>query len=176
MPYILLTFIGTIYEFVFTICLQISHDMWWQLYTLMELLALSWFFYYSLAKLYRIYIVIASALFSALWVYFTIIRREGVGSDLYLAAPETVIILSGAIFWFSDLFKKADVVLFRSPAFYFVSGVTFYYATSMFFFMIFSEMDNADPALEARVWIVQASAAMILRILIGVSVWVAKKI
>lgn len=165
-PFLVLTAVATVYEYVGSIVLKINTAYWSQVYSLLEILALYYFFYQLFKATHK----------KTLWSFFilmlavyltTLINYTTVDKWLYKSintVPITVFVLYFSFMWIKNLFQKMEVEhLHKHPDFYFVSGIAIYYASTFFYFFMIDGLIADSPSLFYNFWWVNVIATFIMR-------------
>lgn len=172
-PFVWLTTIATIYEFVGTLLFQINSDYWFQLYTLLEFVAI-YYFYFKLVRpqfkmLFRSILV--------LFLIFYIFSFIPSGSFIATSATKTItplFVIMGSTLWVRKLFMEMSIPdLWKSSQFYFVSGFLLYYTSTFFLFLLRDSMLSVNSNFYDY-WLVNIIAALIFRILLSFGAWQMK--
>lgn len=169
-PFIWLTAIATLYEFIGTILLEIASNYWFQLYILLEFMAL----YYFYSKLFRpqFNIFFKSALLIFIISYTVSCFPAGyfIGSSI-TRTMTPLFVLTGSTLWVRKLFIEMRVPnLWKNAEFYFVSGFLLYYTSTFFFFLLSDSIFNLKSNFYDY-WLVNIIAALIFRILLSIGTW-----
>jgi len=178
-PFIWLTALATLYEFIGTMILKINVNYWFQLYSLLEFAALYYFFYRLLGHRYSLIYKALPVLFVIFYIIsFFFWSDTGTGTLISLALNKTILsvfILFSGYLWFRNLFEKMDVMnLWKYDSFYFISGFLIYYSVTFLLFL-FSELIYNNSVYFNDFWLVNILAVLILRILLITGVWKMKK-
>ncbi len=172
-PFIWLIAFASLYEFIGTVLLKINTAYWFQIYSLLEFLAIYYFFlqlfkgkYKTLFRILFVLFVISYSLSFSVW--------SNKSSLLPLVINQTFISAFVFIFsfrWFADLFKNLEI---QNPwldsTFYFVSGFSIYYSSTLFLFLLSSFIFNSN-AYFYDYWLVNVIATLILRVFLILGVW-----
>jgi hypothetical protein len=174
-PFLWLMFIGSIYELVFSIILKFSVSYWFTLYTLLEFLVLYYFFRNLFGDKHKKLFYFFRAFFILTWTIslFFWEKKIHLKIESYSTVIEVLFVFTGVLLWFKELFKNAEIVsLWEVPAFYFICGLTFYFAGSVFFFLLSQDIfDNTSPYW--TFWVISVIPNLIMRIILIIGVWKA---
>ena len=175
-PYVWLLFLGSLYEFFFTRMLRVPSGYWTTLYTLLEFLSLSYFFYLTLKKC-KILFSVFTLLF--LGVYFSSLffweLKDHMKIEAYHLALETIFVFTYTVLWFKDLFKKPEIVpLWQNPDFYFITGNVLYFAGCIFLFL-FIDVIYKSSGLISKYWILALFLGAVMRIMMIIGLLKATK-
>jgi hypothetical protein len=174
-PLVWLIFIATIYEVIGTIVLKIHSDYWFRLYSLLEFTALFYFFKILFKDKYTIALRAALVVFVICWLlslFFWKRTKSNMDIDSYLTLLEFVFVFACAIIWFMEIFKYTIVEsLWQQPAFYFVCSFIFYFASTLFIFLLGASLIYMPDVNFKSYWIINVLASFVMRILILVGLW-----
>lgn len=185
-PFIWLTAIASLYEFVGTGLLKINTAYWFQLYPLLSFLALHYFFSGLLKPLYknvfRISLILFIIIYGISFLYWE--DHDKLVSSAINRSYITLFIVIFTFIWFKSLFEKLDSSniyekvdipnLWQSALFYFISGMFIYYSTTFFLFLSSSFIYISNLYLRDY-WLVNVLATLILRTFLIVGVWKMKR-
>src|SRR5690554_4031156 len=111
-PFIWLTAIATLYEFVGTVLLQINSNYWFQLYSLLGFLTLFYFFYrlseYRYALIYKILLLLFVVSYTVSLIVWN--DTDKLTSITINKMFITCFILISVYLWFKSLFEKAEII------------------------------------------------------------------
>lgn len=176
-PFIWLTAFATLYEFIGTGLLEIKTSYWFQLYSLLEIATLFYFFF----KLFKTKNKIALGIFLVLLVtiygfsFFFWIQNSSFIPNTINKTPLTLFILIFSFLWFKELFKKMEVQNpWQNAYFYFVSGFSVYYSSTFFLFLLASLIFNSNVYFYDY-WLINIIATFILRTSLIIGVWKMKQ-
>lgn len=184
-PFIWLTSLASVYEFIGSYLLEIETSYWFQLYALLSFLALYHFFSRLLKPHFKTIINWFLILFLIVYAtsfFFWDDTGMSISSPINRAFI-TIYIIIFTVIWFKnlfdklqnyDLFGKIDIPnLWQSEVFYFISGIFIYYSTTLFLFLS-SNFIFSKNVYFFDYWIVNVVAALFLRALLITSVWKMK--
>ena len=186
-PFIWLTGIASVYEFIVSYWLEINTSYWFQLYALLSFLALYHFFSKLLKPHPKTNISWFLILFLIVYAtsFFFWDDTGKLISSAINRAYITIFIIIFTVIWFKNLFDKLqnytlfDKIeipnLWQSEVFYFISGVFIYYSTTFFLFLS-SNFIFSHNAYFYEYWIVNVIATLFLRALLIISVWKMKTV
>lgn len=170
-PFIWLTALASSYELIGTDLLRIDTFYWFQIYALLEYATIFYFFY----QLFKTVYLKSLLLFSVLFVitYLSALVFGSIESKFIALAvnkiPITLFVLTFSFRWYQDLFKRMEVEhLWKDPVFGFVSGISFYYASTLFLFLLSGFIFNHNLY---EYWLVNIIATSIMRLFLIISVW-----
>jgi hypothetical protein len=171
-PFIWLTALGSIYEPVATLWLEIPSQPWFRLYNILEFLCLYYFFSKMLGAEYNQVLRTFLTLFltGALVLYFALDISQ-LTLEAYYAPFIFVFVTACSVMWLRKVFIAADISLLNSPPFFFVCGFFFYY-TNTFLFYLLSDIVIMDYNFDYKAyWVINILATLILKIIISLGVW-----
>lgn len=187
LPFIWLTAIATIYEYVGTYLMRIGSAYWFHIYTLLSFLAIYYFFYQELKteKKKLLVVFFAFGIISyAIITYFWMINNQFV-ENILNTIFRTFFVIVLAFFWLKKEYKllyktsifneTSSISLLNSAKFYFLSGIIIYYCTTFFLFLSRNYIYINSSFLQ-DFWMVNVLATLILRISLIASVWKMKKV
>lgn len=174
-PFLWLMFIGSVYELVFTIIFRFTVSYWFTLYTLLEFLALYYFFRKLFGEKNKKLFYFFRAAFIVTWSIslFFWERKIHLKIESYSAIIESIFVFTGILLWFKELFKNVEVgSLWQVPVFYFISGLTFYFAGTSFFFLLIQ--DIIDYSRHFKVFmVINICASLVMRLIFIIGAWKA---
>lgn len=185
MPFIWLTAFASVYEWLGTLILKFNSVYWFQLYPLLSILAILYFFHKTLSLKHLMLISILFIIFIIVYCisFFYLKNDIFVSSSLNrIAISSTVFILT--IIWFKELFDKLNEIaifdrkelkyLWESEKFYFVAGIFIYYTTTFFLFLSSSIIYESELYFNDY-WFVNILATLVLRVFLIMSAWKMSK-
>lgn len=176
-PFVWLTALATLYEFIGSVVLQINTAYWFQVYSFLELTALFYFFFKLYAISYkRTLLIFASILILTYGLSFLFWNEN---SQFIVKAinkaPLTLFVCFFSFVWFKNLFEEAKILNpWREPTFCFVSGFAMYYSTTLFLFLLGSFF-FVNEIYFYDYWLVNIVATFMLRIFLIMGVWNMKQ-
>ena len=172
-PFIMLTFIATLYEQIGTGWLRINTVYWYYLYSFLEFSTI----YYYLLGLFRrknkvLFKVFAGAfviMYSCSFLFWD--ENNVLLPKMIDKIVITLLVLTFSFKWFKELFKKTEVPdLWSNGNFYFVSGLLIYYSATFVLFMLSSFLIEVSEHFYDY-WLVNVIATLFLRIILSLGVW-----
>lgn len=173
-PFIWVTAIATLYEYIGTILLQIDTAYWLQFYTLLEFGSLYYFFYRLLIHWYKELYKVFSILFVLIyglsffyWIEYGNILVPNAITNTFL----TLFVFIFSFLWVKKLFEKMHIPnLWKNAEFYFISGFVIYYSCTFLFFLL------SDLIFNGKLYyydysFVNVLATLILRVFLIIGVW-----
>lgn len=176
-PFIWLTAMATLYEFIGTGLLKIKPSYWFKLYSLLEFVTLFYFFYHLLGYYYSLIYKVLIFLFVISYTTSLIVWSD---TDNLTSMTINVMFITCFVFisvylWFRNLFKKVEIFnLWKHDNFYFISAFFIYYFATFLLFL-FGKIVFDVGIYATGYWLVNVIATLILRILLITGVWNMKK-
>lgn len=176
LPFIILMFIASIYETIFSHILKIGSTPWFRIYSFLEFYCLL-YFYWKLLN--RNWLVLFFGIIYLLnychliyeWVYFPRIGFNLISSDIIT----TSIVLVSTIIWFVDVFKKMEELpLHINPLFYIIAALLLCYCSSFIVFVVTDYMKQYKMKIRDFYQIVVFAGA-ILRGTLTIVCWKASR-
>ncbi|MDR6300661.1 hypothetical protein GGR31_001292 [Mesonia maritima] len=173
-PFIWLTAIGSLYEFVGSVLLKIDSSYWFQVYSLLEFMSLFYFFYYlvnpqnkRMFKLLLLFFVITYILSFYYWIEYNALVSNTINKSLV-----TLLVFLFSYLWLKKLFRKMNIPnLWKNCNFYFISGLTIYYASTFLLFLLSDFIINSKQLYFYDYWLVNVLATLMLRVFLMIGVW-----
>lgn len=175
-PFVWLTAVATLYEWVGTALLKINATYWFQIYSLLCFCALYYFFLKLLNRQYKKVFSLFLALFIITYStsFFFFDKTNAFTSSSINDPLITLMVLFFSFLWFKKLFEKTNVPnLWKDADFYFISGLMIYHFGTFFFFLLSSFIFNSNSDFYDY-WMVNIVATVVLRIFISIGVWKMK--
>ncbi len=176
--FVWLTAIAVVYEYVGSILLGKPTAYWFQLYDLLEFMALYYFFYRALPVRYKAvlysFLILFGATYTLSLLYWD--QDNALKTININAIPIILFVFAGCGLWFKNLFDKTDVInLWQSVDFYFVSGFIIYYSSTFFLFLLSNFIFKSESLYIYDYWVINVLATLILRIFMIFGVWKMKR-
>ncbi len=178
LPFVVLIAVASIYELVFSILLQINVLLWFKIYSLLEFYTLYYLFYRLHNGKYRtiFYFFALTVCLFYLFLLFVPHDWKVLEADSYMALIDTFFVYFFAILWFRNIFVQLEIdSLWNQSAFYFISGLLLYFAGTFFLFLLSDIMYLSDQIIVGNYWIINIMLTILLRILITIGIWKAKR-
>lgn len=176
-PFIWLTAFATLYEFIGTGLLEIKTSYWFQLYSFLEIITLSYLFFKLFQPKYK----------TAFWVFLVLLlttysfslffwdENAGLIPKAINEVPLTLFVLTFSFLWFKELFNKMEIQSpWQDTDFYFVSGFSVYYSSTFFLFLLGNFIFNSNIYFYDY-WLINVMATLILRTFLIIGVWKMKQ-
>lgn len=176
-PFVWLTAFATLYEFIGTGLLEIKTSYWFQMYSFLEIVTLSYFFSKLFQPKYktafRIFLVLLVTTYSFSFFFWN--ENAGLIPNAINKTPLTFFVLTFAFLWFKELFKKMEIQNpWQNANFYFVSGFSVYYSSTFFLFLLGSFIFKSNVYFYDY-WLINIMATFVLRTLLIIGVWKMKQ-
>jgi hypothetical protein len=185
-PFIWLTAISSLYEYIFSYILKVNTSYWFQFYSLAVYISVSYMYFKILQPKYLnihiLSIICFSIIYSISFIYWSprnALIASGI-NHLYL----TCLIILLTVLWVKDLFediintrlfnKNILVNLWESDTFYLIAGLFIYNCTTLFLFLS-SNMIYDSELYFYDYWLVNILATLVLRLSLIISVWKMSK-
>lgn len=174
-PFIWITAIASIYEILNTKVFLVNASYWFQIYPLLEIIGLYFFFskvfkekHESVIKLFVIILLIIYSSSFLLWNSYINLQSHSLNKSFI-----TLFVLLGCFTWFKNLFKNIEVEnLWSLPSFYFISAFFMYYSSTILLFSLGNFIYSSKEMFD--LWWVNLLASLILRILLTIGTWKMK--
>ena len=175
-PFLYLTAFSSIYEIIFTFLLKKDVKIWFTAYDIVEFLLIFYFFFKLNFPKYRIllYIFLALSVISFIPNFFVIHKsiHHFLNVQAFSSGVITVFVFIMTFLWFRDIFKKMEIPsLWKTPEFYYISGLFIYHSTTFFLFLLSDVILNIDAEKFMDYWLLNIIATFILRTLLIIGVW-----
>lgn len=173
-PFIWLTAIGSLYEFVGSVLLEINSSYWFQIYCLLEFGSLFYFFYHLVSHINKrifqlvllFFVIIYSSSFYY-WLEYNILVSNTINNSLV-----TLLVFLFSFLWVKNLFSKMHIPnLWKNCNFYFIAGLTIYYSSTFLLFLLGDFIINSKQLYFYDYWLVNVLATLMLRIFLMIGVW-----
>lgn len=177
LPFIILLACSTLYEFVGTLILEVDVTSWFWIYLLLEFYTLSYFFYKlsinrHLSFFFACAFMVLYLILTGLLNYRNALLLEG-----YLSTFSFITFLFFVVLWFRNLFKELSYPnLLDNNLFYFVIGIMFYFAGTIFLFLLSDFIYNNQKESFSSFWMLNVLFSFIFRIFIIIGIWKSRKI
>ena len=176
-PFIILTFISSLYELIGTLTLGWNVSFWYILYSISSFFCVFYFYYHILQKRLSLLFTISMIAFFVL-SYF-LFQHYSFGDffkiDSYFKVYTTSFILLFSILWFMKLFAETYIDnLLHNSTFYFISGFVLYYCGTLFLFLLSNHLYKLDSSTFQSYWLLNILLNFVLRTLLLVGLWMAR--
>ncbi|MBY0485902.1 MAG: hypothetical protein K2P85_01725 [Flavobacteriaceae bacterium] len=176
-PFLIVVFIASVYEFLGALILKNSVEYWFLTYDTIAFFSIHYFYYTILKRKYKLFFSIFIILFICLLsLTFTGWNSKNfLELNSYFNAYQTFVVLLFSAIWFRELFVNLELAsLAKSPIYYFICGLVLYYTGTLFLFLsshLFLEIDNSTFF---DYWILNIILNLVLRTLLIVGIWKAR--
>lgn len=177
LPFLIVVFIASVYEYVGSNLLNISYEKWYLIYKLIAFVGIHYFYYYLLKKKCKFILVLFIIFFIALSIIlFTVFNDlHHLEKNAYFNTLQTFVIITCSILWFVQKFDEMEEEnLFQNPNFYFVSGLVLYYCGTVFLFLMSNHIYTTNKSVFPYYWLLNLILNFVLRTLLIVGVWKAR--
>lgn len=176
-PFVWLTAVATLYEWIGTAWFKINATYWFQIYSLLCFCALYYFFFRLLDRHYKkvfgFFLVLFVITYSPSFFFFD--KKNTFISTAINEPLLTLFVLVFSFLWFKKLFEKVNISnLWKDADFYFVSGLMIYHSGTFFFFLLSGSIFSSNTYFYDY-WMVNIVATIVLRIFIIAGVWRMKQ-
>lgn len=176
-PFLVLAFISSIYEFIFTILMKWDGSNWFIIYCLISFFVI-FYFYLTILKNFNRSLKVISFLLFLLILLFLFIRYNREDYLLicsFIDAYITIFIFVFSLFWFRKIFRDLEYEsLLTIPDFYFISGFILYYFGNFFLFLMAELIYKSDQDLLQYYWLLNLFLLIVIRTLLIVGIWKAR--
>lgn len=175
-PFVILTAFASIYEGIGTLYLNVNSVYWFQLYSLLEILALFYFFHQLLAPYYRSSLLLSFIFLisSYLFSFFHWHTESHLISNGFNKTILTFFVLYGATLWIKIIFKQQKIPnLWQHSSFYFVAGFFLYYGNTILLFLLGNLIYNSTLNFY-EFWLINILSTLLLRIVLIIGIWKMK--
>ena len=177
LPFLVLTFFSSFYELVFTTFLLVDAAVWFKVYSFLAFFVLMHYFYKLLKGRYPFLYCFFGIVYLA---SFGLIVSEGkidnfLDGDSYLQVVESVFAIMAIVLWMKNIFiSQGTKSLLKSPQFYFISGLLFYFSGTFFLFLLGDVILKEGNDEFLANWIFNYIFNLILNIFLLVGIWKGK--
>lgn len=177
LPFIILTFIASIYEFLGTLTFGWNVSNWFIIYNILSFLAINYFYHNLIQTKFQVFnnlfLLAFILLCYILFVNYQI--KDFLIISTYFKGFITLFVLLFSVLWFVKIFQEVYVDdLLKNSIFYFISGFILYYCGTLFLFLLSNYVLRVDTATLHSYWLVNVILNLILRILLLMGLWKAK--
>lgn len=177
LPFIILTFIASIYEFLGTLTFGWNVSNWFIIYNILSFLAINYFYHNLIQTKFQVFnnlfLLAFILLCYILFVNYQI--KDFLIISTYFKGFITLFVLLFSVLWFVKIFQEVYVDdLLKNSIFYFISGFILYYCGTLSLFLLSNYILRVDTATLHSYWLVNVILNLILRILLLMGLWKAK--
>ena len=174
LPFIFVTALASIYEYLGTYILKINTSFWFLIYLLIEFLSVYYFFYKTLKqnrlKLLYFFLILFTCLFIFSLLYWSksnSLITQGINSVFI-----TVFVFVSTFLWFKDVFGDLEIpVLWRNPKFQFIAGFLLYYSSTLFLYISSNFIFENKNLIFSDYWFLNILATFIFRMILILATW-----
>lgn len=173
LPFILLTFIASVYEFGFTYLMGWNSTNWFLIYKVLNFATVFYFFNKLLRSAYlRIKIAMLVLYCILLAVLLNVNVESYLDTNAYLGIYLILFLFIFSIIWFQNLFRELKTEsLTGIPSFYFISGLLLYECGTIVLFLSATAIYAADKSSFPNYWMLNIILNIVLRTLIIIGIW-----
>jgi len=176
-PFVWLIFLASIFEFI-AFKKQWETPYWYRFFILIDFLLLFYFFFFTLKKKYKLFFYSFLASFLLLYLYLIMMWdvKDSLRTDFYLTTFETLFVFIASILWFITVFSELkEPSLLHAPNYYFIAGFILYYSGTFFLFLVSDFMIKNVESDFLSYWNANILFNVLLRTLIMIGIWKARK-
>lgn len=176
-PFLLLVFIASIYEFVFTILMKWNASNWFITYCLISFFVIFYFYFKILIKVNRSIKVLSFLLFLLMLLFLNIkySSQDFLLICSFIDTYITIFIFVFSLIWFRKTFRDLEYEsLLNIPDFYFISGFILYYFGNFFLFIMTELIYKSNQDLLQYYWLLNLFLLIVIRTLLIVGIWKAR--
>lgn len=174
LPYLVVVFIASFYEYFGTYLLKINATNWFMVYKILAITSLQYYFYHLLNKKYKILFIAFSTVFTATFIYNLPHLKNETFLDInaYLSTIITSLVITCSILWFRQLEKKTmRSETKQNPNTYFITGLLFMYGGTIFLLLYANNLYFTNKELFFTSWMLNLFLNIVNRTLLIVGVW-----
>jgi hypothetical protein len=179
-PFVILVFIASLYESIFTLYLKVNVTNWFMVYDVLAFGSIHYFFFKLLKNQMKSLFLVVILIFTLIFC-FLFHDLSAYSSLNYLVKNsilnifQSIYILGFTILWFRKIFNEFEEDnLFRNPNFYFVSGLNVCYSGTVLLYLLSHYVHVNDPKAFNDFWILNIGLNIFLRSLLIVGIWKAR--
>ncbi|SEJ33166.1 hypothetical protein SAMN04488018_12523 [Myroides marinus] len=173
---VLLFLIASLYEAIVSLILKVNVIVWFQVYSLLEFIALFYLFINLSNYRPKIYFYVFLGIFIIVYLLsFRFLTNEFflVSKTINKAFIMIFVIVSSFVLIRENFTQKTRVKLLNRPDFYIVIGLFVYYTITIPLF-IFCSYRVQDRLYFLDYWLINILASLALRIVISIGIWKIK--
>lgn len=174
LPFVILMFFGSIYEYVGSIILAFSVIYWFIFYNIMAFITIFYFYYNESIRHYKLFYHSILIIFIILLLY--LVNNYELSDFLivnnFIKVFTTCFILLSTTLWFVKLIKESYINnLLQEGSFYFISAFVLYYCGTLFLFLLSDQLYKTDSSLFVYYWSINIFLNFVLRTLVIIGLW-----
>lgn len=173
---VLLFLIASLYEAIVSLILKVNVIVWFQVYSLLEFIALFYLFINLSNYRPKVYFYVFLGIFIIVYLLsFRFLTNEFflVSKTINKVFVTIFVIVSSFVLIRENFTQKTRVKLLNRPSFYIVIGLLGYYTTTISLF-IFSSYRIDSKLFFLQYWLINILASLALRIVISIGIWKIK--
>jgi hypothetical protein len=176
-PFMVLMFLSSFYELVFTIILRVNVSIWFKIYPVFELFVLMHYFYKLLKGRYTYVYYFFGILYLACFCGVICLGKidSFMEGDAYLQVIESSFVITAVLLWMKYAFIRQEKdALLKFPHFYFISGLLFYFSGTIFLFLLGNIIIATERDSFLDFWILNLVFNIVLKTLLLTGIWKAQ--
>lgn len=174
LPFVILTFVASIYEFVFTFLLKFSIKYWLVVYNFLAFFIISYYYRKILNDNKKVYFKVSYILFFILlfYVFFNWNRYEIIVLSSYMDSFQTSFVLIFSILWFKKIFNELNYdSLLNNPNFHFIAGLLLYYCGTLVLFLMSNSLYTDNKSMFQYYLLLNVVLNLVIRTLLIIGIW-----
>lgn len=174
LPFIILTFVASIYEFVFTFLLKFSIKYWLIVYNCFAFCTISYYYRIILDNDKKVYFKVNYISFFVLvsYVFFNWNRYEIIVLSSYMDSLQTSFVLIFSILWFKKIFNELKYnSLIDNPNFHFIAGLLLYYCGTLVLFLMSNSIYTHNKSMFQYYLLLNVILNLVIRTLLIIGIW-----
>lgn len=174
LPYLVVVFIASFYEYFGTYLLEINSTNWFITYKTLAISSLQYFFYHILNKKYKILFLAFNIIFIGTFIYNLPNLNDETFLDIngYLNAIITTLVITFSILWFKQFeWKSIQSNTKQNPNVYFITGLLFMYSGTLFLHLYANNLYLTNRDLFFTSWMLNLLLNCVNRTLLIIGVW-----
>lgn len=187
MPFVWLTTIASLYEFIVSYVFEYNASIWFQLYSFTVFIALLYFFQRAIEfKTYHLSIgIMIGFIITYTASFFFWNKNDFLISTAINNTYLTIVVIILSIIWLKNKFEKLESYnsfsksdafnLWDNEEFYLIVGLFVYYCTTIFLYLSSNIIFNSELYF-FDYWLVNIIATLFLRLSLTLSTWKMRKV
>lgn len=169
-PFLWLTLIGTLYEIIVSIGMQIPAKYWFKIYLLLEFLFLLYLFRSILQKKYTLTALFFTLIFAGIFSYaiYNFHVLYGLKTDGYISMVTTLFFYTLFFLWSKENYSEQKNM---SALRIFLFSFLLYYSITILLFLFVTPLSFQKIYKTQELWIINVLATILQRILISTALW-----
>lgn len=172
-PFVWLTALATLYEFIGTVLLKVNTNYWFQIYSLLEFAAIYFYFFQLFKGKYKRNLITSLAVWTIIYC-ISLFYWNSDSKVIPLAinsCSTSLFVFLFSITYFKSLIEVPDNHFWQKSTFYFVLAFSVYFASTLLLFLSSKFLFEFG---KYGYWLVNIVATLVLRILLILGVWKMK--